>query len=121
MSAGRKSADQTPRSPVNVRFLIRQGLFTAWALKLRQEQENGQRAKQGQIARRRGVAHGAAVLVLGAISAIVLAIFNAPVVAGHLQQLLRAGLLRPVGGHGKNDIVGFFDDSAAANLLSVAT
>ena len=120
MSAGYKSADQTPRLTVNVRFMIREGLFATWARGLRHEQENRQRAKQGQIARRRGVAHGAAVFVLGAIPAIVLAIFNAPVVAGQRQQSLRSGLLRPVSGHGVNDLIGFFDYFALAHLLNVA-
>ena len=38
----------------------------------------------------------------------VLAVFNAPVLARQLQQSLGSGLLGGQSGHGKDDLVGFF-------------
>ena len=105
---------------MNVRLKIGQRLFAAFAFGLRFEEENGQRTEQGQIARRRRVAHGAAVLVLGTVPAIVLTIFNTPMVADQFQQWRRPSLLRPVGGHGESDLVGFFDYLALAHRLNVA-
>jgi len=96
-------------------------LFGAFGPELGLEQENGQGAKQRQVARRHGVTHRAKVLVLGPIPAIVLSIFDAPVVAGQLRQALRADLLAPIGGQGNADVVGFFDHAALAHALGVAT
>ena len=50
----------------------------------------------------------------------VLAIFNAPVLASQLQQRLWSSLLRGKGGHRKSDLVGFFVDFASAHMLDVA-
>ena len=50
----------------------------------------------------------------------VLAIFNAPVLASQLQQLLWSSLLSSEGGHCKDNLVGFFVDFASAHMLDVA-
>ena len=120
MAALGESADEAPRFAVNVALKVGQRVFAAFGPGLGLEEENGQGPKQGQIARRGGVPHGATVLVLGPIPAVVLSIFDAPVVAGQLQQAVRTGLLGSVGGHHKADVVGFFDHSALAHLLGVA-
>jgi len=114
-----ESADEAPRFAVNVALKVRQGFFAVRALGLRLEEKNGQRPKEGQIARGGGVPHRAAVLVLGAVPAIVLTIFDAPVLARQLQQLGRGGLLGPIRGHGKSDVVGFLDHLALSHLLHV--
>jgi len=115
-----EAADEPPRLAVDVALEVGQGFFTVGALGLALEQENRQRPKQGQVARHRGVTHRAAVLVLGAVPAIVLPIFDAPVVAGQFEQSVRVRLLGPQGGEGKAHVVGFFDHLAAAHRLGVA-
>jgi len=50
----------------------------------------------------------------------VLAIFNAPVIASQLQQWLWSSLLSSEGGYCKSDFVGFFVDFASAHMLDVA-
>ena len=76
--------------------------------------------RKGEITRRSGLTHWAAILVLSAIPAIVLSIFDAPVVASDAEQSLRTGLLGPIRGYRKAGIVGFFDHLALAHFLSVA-
>ncbi len=49
-----------------------------------------------------------------------LAIFNAPVLAGYLEQPLGSGLLGRERRHVRDRVVGFFVDLAFAQLLSVA-
>src|SRR5438552_1448857 len=66
------------------------------------------------------VPHGTTILILSAIPPMVLAIFNAPVLASQLQQRLRSRLLRSEGGHRKSVLVGFFADFASAHMLDVA-
>jgi len=105
---------------VNVVLEVGQRLFAAFALGLGFEQENGHRPKQGQIARRGAVAHRATVLILGAVSPIVLPIFDAPVLARQPQQSLGPGLFRPKGSHRKANVVTFLNDLALAYLLGVA-
>ena len=85
-----EAADEAPRFAVNMALKVGQGFFAVFALGLRLEEKDGQRPKQGQIARGGGVTHRAAVLVLSAIPAIVLSIFDAPVPAG--QSLHEGGL-----------------------------
>jgi len=120
MPALGEAADQPPRLAVDVVLKVGQRFFAAFALGLPLEQKDSQRPKQGEIACREGVTDWAAVLVLGTIPAVVLSIFDAPVIAGQLQQAVRTGLLGPIGGHGKADVVGFFDYPALAHLLGVA-
>ena len=120
MPALGESADEAPSFAVNVALKVGQRLFGAFGLGLSLKEENGQGAKQRQMARRSGFTDGATVLVLGPIPAIVLSIFDAPVVAGQLQQALRIVFLGPIGGHGKADVVGFFGDPALAHLLGMA-
>jgi hypothetical protein len=120
MAALGKAADEPPRMAVNVVLEVRQRLLTPLASGLGLEQENGQGAEQGEIARGGGVVPSATVLVLSAIAAIVLPIFDAPVVAGQFQQALRAGLLGPISGHGQADVVGLFGHPALAHVLGVA-
>ena len=115
-----ESADEAPRFAVDVALKVGQGFLAVLALGLRLEEKNGQRAEQGQIARGGGVTHRAAVLVLSAIAAIVLSIFDAPVLARQFEQLGCGGLLGPIGGHGKSDVVGFFDHLALSHLLHMA-
>ena len=120
MAALGEAADEPPRLAVNVMLEVGQRLSATWALGLGLEQENGQGAEQGKIARGGGTAHRATVLVLSAIPAIVLPIFDAPVVASQFQQALRAGLLGPISGHGKADVIGLFDHPTLAHVLGVA-
>ena len=67
-----------------------------------------------------GVSDGATVLILSAIPAMVLAIFNAPVFAGELQQPVGSGLLGRERGDGKDHLVGFFEHLTFAQVLSMA-
>jgi hypothetical protein len=69
-----------------VALKVGQRPFAVFALGLLLEQKDGQRPKQGEIARRSGVMHRTAVLVLGAIPVIVLPIFDAPVTASQFLQ-----------------------------------
>ena len=115
-----EAADQPPRLTVNVALEVGQRFLTASTLGLALEQKNGQRPKQGEIARRSGFPHWAAVLVLSAIPAIVLPVFDAPVPASQFQQSVRVGLLGPIGGHRKAGVIGFFNHLALTPLLGVA-
>ena len=65
---------------------IGQGFFGVLARALELEEEDGQGAKQGEIACRRGVSDGAPVLVLGAVPPVVLAILDGPVASGQAQE-----------------------------------
>jgi hypothetical protein len=90
---------------VNVALKIGQRLFGAFGPGLSLEQENGQGAEQRQITRRGGVTHGATVLVLSSIPAIVQPIFDAPVIAvlsglaesGPATQTTALGMVEAVG------------------------
>jgi hypothetical protein len=104
---------------MNLALEIGQGLFAVFALGLDFEQEDSQGAKQAEIACGGGIAHGAAILILSAVAAVVLAIFNTPMAAGQLQQALRWGLLRQEGGDAKDHLVGFLEDLAFAEVLEV--
>jgi hypothetical protein len=66
------------------RLKIGQGFLAPFLCGLPFEQEDRQRAKEGQTAGGMGVSDGATVLILDAIPAMVLAVFNTPVVAGQL-------------------------------------
>jgi len=105
---------------MNVVLKIGQGFLAAFDLGLFLEQKDGQGPKQGQIASGRGIADRAAVPVLGAIAPIVLPVFDAPMIAGQLEQGVGVSLLWEVGGDGKTDVVGFLDDFALAHMLRVA-
>ena len=85
MPALGEAADQPPRLAVNVVLKVGQRFFAAFALGLPLEQKDSQRPKQGEIACCEGITHWAAVLVLGAIPAIILPIFDAPVAASQRQ------------------------------------
>jgi hypothetical protein len=50
----------------------------------------------------------------------VLPIFDAPVSRANFLQSVWTGLLGPIGGHRKANVVGFFDHLALAHLLGVA-
>ena len=116
MSAPGKAADQPPRVAMNVALIVRQRLFATSGVGLAFEEQNGQRSEQAEIARGGGVAHRAAVLVLGAIPAIVLPIFDAPMSARQYQQVMGVGLLGVIGGDGKAGVIGFLDDSASVDV-----
>ena len=120
MSSLGEATDQSPRLAVNVLFKVGQGSLSALAPSLPFEQKNGQRAEERKIARCRSFLYRAAVFVLGAIPAVVLSVFDAPVVASDFQQSFRASLLGPISGHGKTGIIGFLDHLALAHLLRVA-
>ena len=64
---------------------IRERLFAVLGFALLLEEENRQGTEQAQIARRWGVPHRTVVFPLGAITPMMLAIFNTPVLAGQLQ------------------------------------
>lgn len=85
MSGLGEAADQPPRFAVNVVLEVGEGFFATAALSLPLEQEDGQRPKEGKIARGGGLLHRAAVLILGTIPAIVLPVFDTPVSAPHLK------------------------------------
>lgn len=85
MSGLGEAADQPPRFAVNVVLKVGERFFATFAQSLPLEQENGQRPKEGEIARCGGLLHGAAVLILGTIPTIVLPVFDTPVSAPHLK------------------------------------
>ena len=116
-----EAADQSPRFAVNVALKIGQRFLAAFIPGLLLEQENGQRPKQGEITRRSALTHRAAVLVLGTIPAIVLPIFDAPVVASDFQQGFWTGLLGPIRGHCKTRLIGFFDHLALGGWVWIRT
>ena len=120
MAALGESADEAPRFAVNVALKVGRRVFGAFGLGLGLEPEDGQGPKQGEIARRSGFTYWAAVLVLSAIPAIVLPVFDAPVPASQFQQSVWVGLLGPIGGHRKAGVIGFFNHLALAHLLRVA-
>jgi hypothetical protein len=81
--------------------------------------ENGQRTEQGKIACAHGVADGATVFILGAITAKVLAVLDAPMHARPAQELLWIGFIGPQAGDQKSHFGGFLDDFALADSLNV--
>lgn len=104
---------------MNLALKVGQGFFPVGQQLLPLEEKNRQRPKQGQRAGGVGVAHGTAVLVLGSIPAMVLAVFDAPVAAGQFEQPLGIGLLWSEGAHGKAHVVAFLGHSALAHGLRV--
>ena len=106
---------------MNMVFEIRQGSFVACLLaRLLLEQKNGQGPEQGKIARRNGLTDRATVLILGTIPAIVLTVFDAPMIACDSQQSIGVGFLGPESGHPKTGLVGFFNHLTLAHDLNVA-
>lgn len=77
-------------------------------------EEDRQRPKQGQNSRRVGFTHGAAVFILRPIPAMMLPIFDRPMIPNHFQQGLGAGLIRPQAGYKINHFLGVFDHLALA-------
>lgn len=67
------------------------------------------------------MADRATVFILSAISPEVLAVFNAPVDPGPLEQLLGSGFLYPETGHQIGDLDGFLDDLSLANGLDASS
>ena len=80
---------------------IGQGFLGVLARALELEKEDGQGAKQGEIACRPGVSDGATVLVLGAVPPVVLAILDGPVAANQVQQAIGVSLLGPEASSGQ--------------------
>jgi len=119
-SARHKAADQGSWPAMTTPLEIGQGVFGVRARALELEEEDGQGAKQGEIACRRGVSDGATVLVLGAVPPVVLAVFDSPVAANQIPQTIGVGLLGPEGRQGKSGLVGFLDHLAAAQGLDFA-
>lgn len=105
---------------VVIRLKIGERFFAALGFALLLEEEDRQGTEQAQIARGRGVPNRAVVLALGAITPMMLAIFNAPVLAGYLEQPLGSGFLGRERRHGTDRLVGFFVDLAFAQVLSMA-
>jgi hypothetical protein len=95
---GEEASDQAPGLAANLTLEIRQGQLGSRARAFGFQEENRQGTKEGQVACGVGFAHGAAVLVLGAVPAVVLAVLDGPVTAGQLLQSVWAGLLRPEAG-----------------------
>jgi hypothetical protein len=99
-------------------LVIGQGFLASLAPALALVQEDGQRAKEGEVARDGGgVAEGTAVFVLGAITVEVLAILDAPMHARPFEQLLRGGFIHPETGDQVGHLGGVFDDEAFADGL----
>lgn len=98
---------------------VRQRAFTPTPRALAFVEENRQRAKQRQHPRAVGFAHGAAVLVLGAVPAMVLAVLDGPMRARQLQQLGGVGFVGPETAHPVGDFVGVPDHAAGAQLIDV--
>ena len=103
-----------------MRLKIGERCFAALGIALLLEEEDRQGTEQAEVARGWGVPHRAVVFPLGAIPPMVLAIFNAPVLAGDLEQPLGSGLLGRERCHGKDRLVGFFVELGFAQVLSVA-
>ena len=103
-----------------MRLKIGERFLAALGFALLLEEEDRQGTEQAQIARGWGVPNGAVVLALGAIPPMMLAIFNAPVLAGYLEQLLGSGLRGRQRRHGTDRLVGFFVDLAFAQVLRMA-
>jgi hypothetical protein len=99
---------------------IGQGAAGCGAVSLAFKQIDNQRAEQRQIAGRAGVADQAAVFVLGAVTAMVLAVLNGPMVARPSQQLRGGGLLGPATGDGIDDVAGGFEEAALPEGLDSA-
>src|SRR5207253_2533952 len=68
----------------DVAFIVGQGFLAIGANALLFVKKNGQRAKDRKVARTAGFMHLATVFVLSSISAVVLAIFNRPMIAREL-------------------------------------
>ncbi len=120
MRALGETADQSPWFAVNVPLKVGQRLLAVLVLSLAFEEENGQRPKEGKMARRGGLMDRTAVLVLRAIAAIVLTVFDTPVNASDFQQSVWTGFLGLIGSDGKAGVVGFFDPLALTQFLRVA-
>ena len=73
---------------MDVPLEIGQGFFAAFSDGLLFEQEDRKGAQEREVARTVGLVHAAAVLVLSAVSTMMLAILNAPMISGDLQQLV---------------------------------
>jgi len=67
-----------------------------------------------------GFAHRAAVFVLGAVASVMLAIFDAPVIAYQLLQLVWPGFLGPKAGKGERHFMGLFDHLSLPHRLDIA-
>jgi hypothetical protein len=110
---GHEATDERCGLTTGVPLKVGQGLLGSFTAALGFEQKNGQGAEQGEIACGGGVAHGATILVLGAIAAVVLAVFDGPVTADQIEQSLRSGLFGPEAGEGESHVLGFLDHSPA--------
>jgi hypothetical protein len=81
------------------------------------EEINHQGAEERQITGRAGLANQAAVLVLGAVATVVLAVLNGPMVASQSQQLVRGSLVGPATGDRIDDFSRGFDDAAFTDCI----
>jgi len=106
---------------MDVTLEIGQGFFAAFCGGLLFEQEDRQGAEEREVARTVGLVDAAAVLVLSAVATMMLAILNAPMITGDLEQLFGGGFLGVVAGDGENRFVSFFDDLALAQVLGRAS
>ena len=73
---------------MDVPLEIGQGFFATFPGGLLLVQEDGKGAQEREVARTVGLLDAAAVLVLGAVSTMMLAILNAPMISGDLEQLV---------------------------------
>ena len=73
---------------MDVPLEIGQGFFAAVSGGLLLEQEDRKGAEEREVARTVGLLNAAAVLVLGPVSTMMLAILNAPMISGDLEQLV---------------------------------
>jgi hypothetical protein len=83
------------------------------------EVEDRQGTEQGEVLSRASAACATAILILSAIATVVLAIFDAPVIADGLEKLPRSDFVGPKAGDHKTDIEGFLMDDTLAQVLGV--
>ena len=101
-------------------FEIGQRFFPIGASALLLVKEDGQGAKQGQVARRHRITHLATVLGRSSIPPVVLSVFNGPMVAQPLEQSLGRSLCGAETGNGAGDFALGGDDLALADGLADA-
>lgn len=117
-AGGQEPINEGPRPAHEALFIDRQGARRPWPLPLLLEEKDRQAAKEGEVLRGPGVPDPAAVLVLGAITAVVLAVFDGPVSADGLEDFPDRGLVFPEAADGVTDFIGGLPHLALAHVLA---
>ena len=115
-----EAVDQRPGAAMIAFFIQGKRLGRITTLPLLLEEEDRQRAKQRQVLRGTGLPGAATIFILSAISAVVLAILDTPVVASRLEDFLRGKFIRPQAREQKADVVAFFIRPSLAKVLGVS-